>query len=302
MATPKIARELDRLWQSTIDNAHKLDKWTHGWPGLLAEAIRQALKFDSAIMAAAIAYFSLFSLFPLLLLSISVASFSPGLLVDQQLIIQRLEFVAPAIGQLLGKNIDEILQARGPITGVALVGLVWSASNIFNMLTRTLIVIWGRKRSRPVWKQRGVAILIVLGIAGPLLILASFAGSVLANLRSWLPDQITTMLGSASFVVAILLDIALFMLLYTIFPHGGSTWRELLPGAIGAGLLWELAKKAFLLFVSTYLSTSNLVYGSVATIIAFLTWAYLSSIILLFGAFLSVAYYHRKKQADTKPA
>jgi len=302
MATPKIARELDRLWQSTIDNAHKLDKWTHGWPGLLAEAARQALKFDSAIMAAAIAYFSLFSLFPLLLLSISVASFSPGLLVDQQLIIQRLEFVAPAIGQLLGKNIDEILQARGPITGVALVGLVWSASNIFNMLTRTLIVIWGRKRSRPVWKQRGVAILIVLGIAGPLLILASFAGSVLANLRSWLPDQITTMLGSASFVVAILLDIALFMLLYTIFPHGGSTWRELLPGAIGAGLLWELAKKAFLLFVSTYLSTSNLVYGSVATIIAFLTWAYLSSIILLFGAFLSVAYYHRKKQADTKPA
>ena len=110
------------------------------------------------------------------------------------------------------------------------------------------------------------------------------------------------MLGSASFVVAILLDIVLFMLLYTIFPHGGATWRELLPGAIGAGLLWELAKKGFLLFVSTYLSTSNLVYGSVATIIAFLTWAYLSSIILLFGAFLSVAYYHRKKQADTKPA
>ena len=74
--------------------------------------------------------------------------------------------------------------------------------------------------------------------------------------------------------MAILLDIALFMLLYIMLPHGASTWREILPGAIGAGLLWELAKKAFLFFISTYISVSNLVYGSVAAIIAFLTWAY----------------------------
>jgi uncharacterized BrkB/YihY/UPF0761 family membrane protein len=50
---------------------------------------------------------------------------------------------------------------------------------------------------------------------------------------------------------------------------------EVQPGAIGAGVLWELAKKTFF-FVTTYLSTSNLVYGSVAAIIAFLSWAYLS--------------------------
>ena len=94
---------------------------------------------------------------------------------------------------------------------------------------------------------------------------------------------------------AILLDIALFMVLYILLPHGTSTWREILPGAIGAGLLWEIAKKAFLFFVTSYISASNLVYGSVAAIIAILTWAYLSGLIFLFGAYLSVAYFQLRQ-------
>jgi len=93
-----------------------------------------------------------------------------------------------------------------------------------------------------------------------------------------------------------LLDIALFMVLYLMLPHAASSWREILPGAIGAGFLWELAKRAFLFFVSTYVSVSNLVYGSVAAIIAILTWAYLSGLIFLFGAYLNVAYCHKRQQ------
>jgi membrane protein len=116
------------------------------------------------------------------------------------------------------------------------------------------------------------------------------------NLHNWLPDQTVSIGNGISFVLAILLDVTLFMLLYIMFPHGASTWREILPGAIGAGVLWELAKKAFLYFISSYISASNLVYGSVAAIIAFLTWAYLSGLIFLFGAFLSVSYYQLKQQ------
>jgi uncharacterized BrkB/YihY/UPF0761 family membrane protein len=69
---------------------------------------------------------------------------------------------------------------------------------------------------------------------------------------------------------------------------------------VGAGLLWEFAKKAFLFFISSYLSVSNLVYGSVAAIIAFLLWAYLSGLIFLFGAFLSVSFYQLKQQQMDK--
>ena len=155
--------------------------------------------------------------------------------------------------------------------------------------------IWSNHRSRPVWKRRGLAILFVLIFVGPALFLASFAGSLIANLRTWFPDQIIPIGGGISFILAIFLDIALFMVLYIMLPHGASTWREILPGAIGAGLLWELAKKTFLFFISTYISVSNLVYGSLAAIFAFLIWAYVSGLIFLFGAFFSVAYYRLKQ-------
>jgi len=262
----------------------------------LAWAAREAVKPESSIAAAAIAYFSLFSLFPLILLSISIASFNLGSLIDQHMVIQRLEFVAPALGQLVGQNIDEIIRARGPITIVALVSLIWSASTIFYTLTGTLHKIWDDKHSRPVWKRRGLAILFVLTFVGPILFLASFVSSMIANLLTWMPALNLPIGDGISFVVSILLDISLFMLLYILLPHADATWREILPGAMGAGLLWELAKKAFLLFVSTYISISNLVYGSVAAIFAILTWAYLSGIIFLFGAYLSLLYSQRKQE------
>ncbi|MFZ1709350.1 MAG: YihY/virulence factor BrkB family protein [Anaerolineae bacterium] len=296
MAALKMPREFTLLWQRVIRRAHQFDQRTNGWLGMLAGAAGEALKPDSAVTAAAIAYFALFSLFPLTLLSISIASFTLGPLMDQHLVVQKLEFITPALGQLVGPNIDEIVRARGPVTSVALVGLIWSASTVFYTLTQTLNGIWGNKQSRPIWKRRGLAILFVLAFVGPALFLASFASSLLANFRAWLPDSIIPIGGSISLVLAISLDVALFMVLYIMLPHAASTWREILPGAIGAGLLWELAKKTFLFFVSTYISVSNLVYGSVAAIVAILTWAYLSGVIFLFGAYLSVSYYQRRQQ------
>ena len=296
MTASEMVKYIAQLKQQGMSLADRLNEHTGGWLGVLARAANEALKPDTAITAAAIAYFALFSLFPITLLSIAIASFSLGPSMDQQLIIQRLEFIAPALGQLLGKNIDEIIKARGPVTGIALVGLIWSASTVFYTFTHTLNEIWGDKHRRAVWKRRGLAILFVLIFVGPTLFLASFASSMIAHLRTWLPDSIIAMGGGISLVLAILLDVAMFMVLYMMLPHGASTWREILPGAIGAGLLWELAKKTFLLFVSTYITVSNLVYGSVAAIIAILTWAYLSGLIFLFGAYLSVSYFQFKQQ------
>ena len=301
MTAPKMAREFAQLWQQGIRSARQFDERTHGWLGMMVGAAKQALKPDSAITAASIAYFAIFSLFPLALLSIGIASFSLGPLMDQHLVVQRLEFIAPALGQLLGKNIDEIIQARGPVTVVALGSLIWSASSMFFVLTGTLNEVWGIERSRPVWKRRGLAILFVLAFVGPILFLASFADSMISNLLTRLPGPIIQIVGSVSLLLAFLLDVALFMVLYLMLPNAASGWREILPGAIGAGLLWELAKKAFLFFISAYISVSNLIYGSVAAIIAILTWAYLSGLIFLFGAYLSVSY-HQQRQPRQQAA
>ena len=280
--------------QKSIRIANRINKLTRGWSRMLTDAAKKTLKPDTAITAAAIAYFALFSLFPITLLTISIATFSLDPAIDLTLILRRMEFIAPAMGQLLGENIDEIITARGPITGLASVGLVWAGSSVFYTFTHTLNEIWGVKQRRAVWKRRGLAIVLVLTLVGPTLFMASLAGSMIAHLRDVLPEQVIALGGGISLVLAILLDVILFMVLYMVLPHGAASWREILPGAMGAGFLWELAKKGFLYFVSTYLSVSNLVYGSVTAIITFLAWAYLSSLIFLFGAFLSLSYFQFK--------
>jgi membrane protein len=294
MPASKTPKYFEEFWQKVLSSAGKLNERTHGWLGVLGNALKETFMPDTGVMASSIAYIALFSLFPLILLSISIASFSFGPSIDQQSTIQRLEFVAPALEQLLGKNIEAIIRARGPVTSFALLGLIWSASAIFNTLTYTLSKIWQMRHRRAAWKRRGMSILFVMAFVGPTLFLISVAGSVIANIRFWLPDLILPFWSGISLILTALLNIVLFMVLYMLFPHGAATWREVLPGAVGAGVLWELAKKAFLSFVATYISISNLVYGSVATIIAFLLWAYISSLIFILGAYLSVSYWQLK--------
>lgn len=296
MPAPKAPKYFKEFWQKVLNSVDKLNERTNGWLGVLGNALKETLMPDTGVMASSIAYIALFSLFPLILLSIAIASFSFGPSIDQHVTIQRLEFVAPALGQLLGQNIDAIIRARGPVTSFALLGLAWSASAIFNTLTYTLSKIWQMRLRRAAWKRRGMSILFVMAFVGPTLFLISVAGSVIANIRFWLPDLILPFWYGISLILTIPLDIALYMVLYMMFPHGTSTWREVLPGAIGAGILWELAKKAFLSFVATYISISNLVYGSLAAIIAFLLWAYISSLIFIFGAYLSVSYWQLKQK------
>lgn len=296
MPAPKSPKYFTDLWQHGIKIAHKLNERTNGWLWVLANTFKKTLMPETAVMASAIAYIALFSIFPLILLSISIASFSFGPSIDQHTTIQRLEFVAPALGQLLGQNIDEIIRARGSVTSFALLSLIWSASTIFYTLTHTLNDIWHVTLRRSVWRRRGIAIVFVMIFVGPTLFLTSLAGSVIANVRLWMPDLIIPLGYGISLILTTLLDVATFMALYIILPHGTSSWREVLPGAVGAGLLWELAKITFLSFVSTYISITNLVYGTVTTIIAFLIWAYISSLIFIFGAYLSVSYWELKHE------
>jgi len=154
-----MANYIAQLKQQGICNAKRINERTGGWIWMLAGAVKETLQPDTAITAAAIAYFAPFSIFPIMLLSISLASVSLGPSMDQQIIIQRLELIAPALRQLLGQNIDEIIQPRGPVTAVALVGLIWSASTIFYTFTHILNEMWGLKKRRAVWKQCGLAIL-----------------------------------------------------------------------------------------------------------------------------------------------
>jgi membrane protein len=302
MATAKIAQSLAMLRQQAIRRWRQFDERTDGWISLVGRAAERAMAPGSVTIAAAMAYYAIFSIFPLALLGVAIASNSLGPLLDRAAIVRQIEFILPSVGQLLGANLDAIVRARGPVTVAAVVGLLWSASSMIYMLTGTLSQVWEIKKRRAVWKRRGLAILVVLVFVGPLLLVASFADSLLSNLITWVPEVILPLVGGISALMAILLDIILFLALYLILPHSAARWRELLPGASAAGLLWELAKKAFLLFVTRYISASNLIYGSVAAMIATMTWAYLSGLIFLFGAYLGVGISRRREREAAEAA
>jgi membrane protein len=274
----KVADRIDgsrRLWYELSHRAAMLDERLYGAGKIV-------------LSAAAIAYFALLAIFPLTLLSIAIASYSLGPSANLAAIIERLEFVVPTMGDLMSENIAGIIRARGSVSVVAFLALVWSASSLFRGLGGILQEIWQTEFIRSAWKRNGIAVTLILVVVGPLLLLGLVAGSLFASLSHLLPDQLQFLAQGFSTVLAILLNIALFWALYAVMPHGLGSWRDLATGAIGAGLLWEVAKRGFVNFVGAYMSTTNLVYGSVASIIAFLAWSYLSGLILLFGAYLSV--------------
>jgi membrane protein len=279
-----------QLWQEKRPRLIELIRLGHDWLRLIWPSLQAALAPDSALAAAAISYFTLFSLFPLTLLSVAIGSLWIDPVLAESEVVMQLEFVAPALGELLGTNIERIVEARGTITGFAVLTLLWSSSNIFNVLTRAADRVWQVDEKRPSWRRRGLAILLVLIISG-LLLAASFAESTIWTIiNTLLPDEIQWMQPYTDQFWAVFLSVTLFATLYYFLPHVKLTWRQVLPGAIGAGILWELGKQGFLFFVASYLSRSNLVYGSFATITVFLTWAYFSSLIFMFGAHLNVKY------------
>ena len=278
------------FWQQRRYYVAWVKEQARKWTFLIVKALQPTFGPEAALAAAAISYFTLFSLFPLTLLSVAIASLWLDPLLAESEIIRQLEFVAPAVGELLGDNMEQIVLSRGPVTTFALLVLLWSSSNIFNVLTRTMDKIWEVGASRPLWRHRGLAILTALTISA-LLLVASFAeGTLLTIANSLLPEELQIMRPYTVGFWWALASIGLFAILYYFLPHVKLAGRDILPGAIVAGLLWEVAKRAFLYFVATYVTRSNLIYGSVGAITAFLTWTYVSSIIFLFGAYLNLQY------------
>jgi YihY family inner membrane protein len=102
-------------------------------------------------------------------------------------------------------------------------------------------------------------------------------------------------------LVSVALTITMFTLVYRVTPSGRVTLRDSVPGAVVAGLLWEAAKYIFA--SSLHYFHYDQIYGSVGAVVAVLTWSYVSSLILLFGAQLSVVFHQETSTAhDVIPA
>lgn len=236
-----------------------------------------------SLIAAALSYYTLLSIFPLLLFLLSVASFFLQSENALRVVITFVNDFLPQGSALIRNNLQEVTRLRGSITLVAAAGLAWSASGVFNNVQLGLNRVFRVQQARPMWRERLVSMAMVVGI-GVLFGVSFLITTILRlafhirQLRSDPPFEI------ASTVIAILLAAIVFAALYRFVPYDPTIrWRAVLLSAFIAAGLWEIAKVAFVWYL-TNVNQLNLVYGSIGAIIALMLWGYVTWAIVLYCA------------------
>lgn len=279
----RLKKRAKRIYTST-------DKKLGGWPGFLQATGREFQNDNGFTMAAAIAYYALFSFFPVVLLMITVSSFFFSSATAQKEVIAWVEKYMPASGNLVRANIGYVLRVRGTVSLLAILGLLWSSSGVFSALDRAVNRAWDVTELRPFWQQKLLAFGMILG-AGGLLVL-SISSTTLFSVVRRLGLSLTgwQLFGNLfSTLLSVTPTILIFLLLYKILPNTTVRWSDVWLGAILTGLGWELAKYLFTWYLTDFASY-NLVYGSVALIIAFLAWSYYTGVIFVWGAEFTAEY------------
>jgi membrane protein len=277
------------------------------WGSMVSHALHQFHENDLFTSAAAMSYFGLMALFPALVLLLAL---STKLTAGSELLTHAVD-VYPGSSQFLRETIAASANLGFGAIVTCVILVFWAGSWVFAVVERALNRIWGAI-SRTFWHGRALTIGMV-GVVGLLLSLSVLVTSILVGLRDMTgrlsPRQIARYpllisVGSAFWQVlfatgSYLVTVAVFVLVYRLLPRTAVTWKDTLPGAFLAGLLWEIAKYIFALSLNYF--HYDQIYGSVGAVVAVLTWSYMSSLILLFGAQLT-AVFHREHPTKIQTA
>ena len=275
---------------------------------MLGHALHQFHENDLFTSSAAMSYFGLMALFPALLLMLAISN---KLAAGSQLLTHAVD-VYPGSSRFLRDTIEAFSDIGVGAVVTCTILVFWAGSWVFAVIERAVNRIWGAT-SRTFLHGRALTIGMV-ALVGLLLASSVLVTSVLVALREmasrFSPRQIEryTLLASVGSAfwqvlfatVSYLITVVLFVLVYRFMPKANVTLRDTLPGAFLAGLLWEIAKYIFAL--SLHYFHYDQVYGSVGAVVAVLTWSYVSSLILLFGAQLTAVFHYEHPSAPEIPA
>jgi membrane protein len=246
---------------------------------------------DLTTSAAAVSYFSMLVLFPSLLFFLALDDRIFGTRLVERYIVGEVLTLLPGAQGFVRKNLDSISDiSLGVITSSLLV-MLWAASWLFTVIEKALNRIWGTYprsflHGRLVnlaamslaWTMLGASAVLTALVTG----MRAAAQHLPVTLHPWL-RQLSGYAWQTVFVVAsAALTITVFTILYKWLPNTKVPWSEALTGGVIAGVFWEGAKFGFA-FLLPYFHY-DLLYGSIGAGVALLTWIYLSSNIMLFGA------------------
>jgi membrane protein len=245
-------------------------------------------------MSAALAYYSVFSLAPLLLIAIGIAGLAFG---EQAARGEVLDQVRDTVGDQTAAAIEQLLANAGHggggtlATTIGIVVLLFGASGVFVELQDALNTIWKvmPRPGRAVWvviRERLLSFSVIL-VGGFLLLVSLVVSAGLEAAGSFLQSKVALPGGVGlwqvlNFALSFGLITLLFALIYKVLPDAEIAWRDVWTGALATALLFTVGKYA----VGLYLGHSTLTsaFGAAGSVILVLSWVYYSSLTLLFGA------------------
>ena len=249
-------------------------------------------------IAGAIAFYTLFSIFPLFLAIISVLGYVLGSRgeAEQLELARSIAAVLPVSSEYVSQEVQGVVSARA-ITGAAsILGFLWAATSVFAAIRKGINAAWGIRRARPFLKERMIDFALVLG-AGMVLLGVLFSPTVLGLLKdisgALAPES--ELFGNflwrvvERLILPIIAFLA-FLVLYRFLPNTEVRFKDVWPGALFASLGFGAANLGFVWYLRSSFPHYNVIYGSVGAVMALLTWVYLSAIIVLFGALLTSRY------------
>ena len=263
-----------------------------------ASNFNEFLDKNGPYMAAAIAFYALFSIFPLLLALVSVFGLFLGVENFRDRLVDALVTQVP----VLKESGDLILQVLNDITGrravnsiLAVLGLLWISTGVFGSVRKSVNAIWGIKRTRPFVQERLMDFALMFG-ASSILFASLYTTALLAFIQQNQSFMVFGAHASGSVVsrtvatvVPPLLSFGAFFVIYWWLPNIKIRARDAVPTAIGGALAFEAAKFSFVFYLRN-LGGPNDIYGAVGAVIILMAWVYVSAIILLVGAQLTARY------------
>jgi membrane protein len=265
----------------------------------VVQAARAWIEHDASTMGAALAFYTVFSFAPILIIAIGVVGLVIGgdtvradLLPQMQNLLGNVG--ASALETLLSSSnyMDKSRAATAIGVGTLLIG----ASTVFVELQTSLDRIWGiphRNRERGVWRflrSRFLSLGLVFAV-GFLLMVSLMISTILAAVGIWLATYLGEWQGLLLIVdasLSVVVTTILFALIYKYVPQERLKWRDVLVGSAVTAILFNIGKFA----IGFYLGKSafSSIYGAAGALLVLLLWTYYSAQIFLFGAEITKSY------------
>ncbi|MFF9286756.1 YihY/virulence factor BrkB family protein [Streptomyces griseosporeus] len=260
------------------------------WWAVFKGTVKEFKDDELTDRAAALTYYGVLSLFPALLVLVSLLGIAGKSATDQ--VLDNLKKLTPGSARDIITNAVEQLQGRGGVGSLmAVLGIVlaiWSASGYVAAFIRSANAVYDVPEGRPVWKVLPVrvgvtVVLLVLAVASALIVVFTGALARQAGDALGIGDTALTVWAIAKWPVLVVLVTVMIAILFWAAPNvkaRGFKW--ITPGSVLALLIWLIASAGFALYVANFASY-NKTYGTLAGVIVFLVWLWISNIAILLG-------------------